>query len=393
MSSGAPSKRNPLKPARAPKPLPAQRSRAALGLAAQAAEGRFALQVCAECGAAQYPPRDACEKCLSATLEWREVSPLGTLVAVTTTRVSGELYFRERAPLRTGIVALDAGPRAVAHLVGACEAGARVRASLKLDASGRAAVVAAPVDETPDAQEMRRFSADPRHRNVLIVDGRASTATALAAAFRAAGAARVLIGVAELWRPPPAVEGEVFALDVTDAKSVETLAELIGDKVDILVNNADHFRPESQDARAIFEVHALGLTRLAAAFGPVMRARTAETGRSSAAFVNVISALALSGSTQFPAYAAAQAAARSLSLALRAESRTSGLRVVDALTGPIDDEWRQSIRPPKVAPAALASAIVAALREGLEEAVVGDVAREIHAKWAEDPRLMRQESP
>ena len=41
-------------------PLPAARSRAALGLAVGAAEGRFMLQVCGDCGAVQYPPRDVC---------------------------------------------------------------------------------------------------------------------------------------------------------------------------------------------------------------------------------------------------------------------------------------------------------------------------------------------
>ena len=46
----------------------------------------------------------------------------------------------------------------------------------------------------------------------------------------------------------------------------------------------------------------------------------------------------------------------------------------------------------KVAPAAIAAAVVAALREGREEVVVGEIAKEIHAKWAEDPRLLRQES-
>ena len=39
---------------------PAARGRVALGLTAAAAEGRFALQVCADCGAVQYPPREAC---------------------------------------------------------------------------------------------------------------------------------------------------------------------------------------------------------------------------------------------------------------------------------------------------------------------------------------------
>ena len=62
------------------------------------------------------------------------------------------------------------------------------------------------------------------------------------------------------------------------------------------------------------------------------------------------------------------------------------------LTGPIDDEWRQTIRPPKVAPTALAAALITALREGREEVVVGEIAREIHAKWAEDPRLSLQET-
>ncbi len=328
-------------------------------------------------------------------LKWRDVAPEGTLLAATTTRASGELYFRERAPTRSGIVALDAGPRVISHLVDTAEPGARVRLTLKLDAAGRAALVAHAAPAT-DPGAVSRFGADPRGRNVLIVDGRASTAPALAKAFRDAGAARVLVGVAERWRGAAPIERdarvEVFALDVTDPKSTQTLGELIGDKVDVLVNNCDHFRPLDADPRRPFEIHALGLMRLAAAFAPVMRARTAETGRSAAAFVNVVSVLALTGSTEYPAYAAAQAAARSLSQALRTESRASGLRVLDALVGALDDEWRQSIRLPKVAPTALAFALVTALREGVEEVVVGEVAKEIYAKWAEDPKLLRQEA-
>ena len=36
---------------------PGARGRVALGLTAAAAEGRFELQVCADCAAVQYPPR------------------------------------------------------------------------------------------------------------------------------------------------------------------------------------------------------------------------------------------------------------------------------------------------------------------------------------------------
>jgi NAD(P)-dependent dehydrogenase (short-subunit alcohol dehydrogenase family)/uncharacterized OB-fold protein len=391
-----PKKRNPLSPLRAPKPLPSARSRAALGLAVGAAEGRFRLQICVDCGAVQYPPRELCVGCLGA-LRWRDVEPRGTLVAQTTTRISSEPWFRERPPWLSGIVELACGPKLVAHLHPDCAAGDAVNLSLKLDPAGRGAVYAAPDEAGEDEQARRAFSADPGDRNVLIVDGRASTAPALARALEEAGAAHIYVGLSERWRPAPSFEGcEIVALDVSDSQSSSDLAALIGDKVDILINNCDHFRAAASDAanaRLAFEIHALGAMRLAAAFGPVLRARTGEAGRSSAAFVTIISALALLGSREHAAYAAAQAALRSINQTLRAESRAYQLRVVDVLTGPIDDEWRQAIRPPKVAPAALAAALVAALRGGLEEVVVGDVAREIHTKWAEDPRLLRQETP
>lgn len=401
-----PKKKNPLVPARAPKPLPAARSRAALGLAVAASEGEFRLQVCQDCGAVQYPPRDVCGNCLSDALKWRAAERYGTLVATTQTRISSERFFRERPAWRTGLVTLDGGVGVIAHLHADCEVGGRVLLDIKLDPAGRGAMFATPERAAPhqeDDPELRAFTSDPKFRNALIVDGRASTAQALAEALLGAGAARVYVGLSEAWRPigprplPKAVE--IVALDPTDAKSVEELADRIGDKVDILVNNSDYFRPagvvDGQDparARLTFETHCLGFLRLAAAFGPVMRARTAETGRSAAAFVNIISAWCLSGSSEYAAYAGSQAALRSLSLGLRAQMRPSGLKVVDVLTGPIEDEWRQSIRPPKVAPAVLAAALVTALREGREEVVVGDIAREIHAKWVENPSLLRQET-
>jgi short-subunit dehydrogenase/uncharacterized OB-fold protein len=398
-----PKKRNPLLPVRAPVPLPAARSRAALGLAVGAAEGRFMLQICSNCGAVQYPPRHVCGGCLSGALKWRDVERGGVVVASTVGRISSELYFRERQPWRTGLVRLDAGPVVVAHLHGDCAVGDRVALDNKLDPAGRGAMFAVPEQSTPhqeDDPELRAFTADPKFRNALIVCGRASTAGPLVEALVGAGASRVFVGVAETWKPFAAPSrGETVPLDTTDPTSVSDLARRFGDKVDILVNNADYFRPggliagsDASISRAAFETNCLGMMRLAAAFGPIMQARAAETGRAAAAFVNIISAWSLSGAPEYGAYAATQAALRSLSHGLRAQLRPSGLKVVDVLTGPIDDEWRQTIRPPKVAPAAIAAAVVAALREGREEVVVGEIAKEIHAKWAEDPRLLRQET-
>ena len=150
-----------------------------------------------------------------------------------------------------------------------------------------------------------------------------------------------------------------------------------------------------QDAvrsRLAFETNCLGMMRLAAAFGPVMQARAAELGRNAAAFVNIMSAWSLSGAPEFAAYTATQAALRSLSHSLRAEMRPSGVKVVDVLASPMDDEWHQNLRPPKITPSGLAKAVIEALRDGREEIVVGEIAKEIHAKWADNPRLLGQET-
>ena len=67
-----PKRKNPLRKTRAPLSPQGVRSRTAHGLTAAAAEGRFALQVCGDCGAVVYPPRDACPSCLSARLPYQE---------------------------------------------------------------------------------------------------------------------------------------------------------------------------------------------------------------------------------------------------------------------------------------------------------------------------------
>ncbi|HKS64794.1 MAG TPA: zinc ribbon domain-containing protein, partial [Xanthobacteraceae bacterium] len=97
-----PKPRNPVRALRAPTLPPAGRSRAALRLTAAAAEGRFELQHCADCGAVQYPPRSACVNCLSHRLEWRETGGAGDLIAATVLHHSNELYYRERVPIRLG---------------------------------------------------------------------------------------------------------------------------------------------------------------------------------------------------------------------------------------------------------------------------------------------------
>jgi short-subunit dehydrogenase len=76
---------------------------------------------------------------------------------------------------------------------------------------------------------------------------------------------------------------------------------------------------------------------------------------------------------------------------LRAALRGDGIRVVHVFAGPLDTEWFQAVPPPKVTPAALAAATVAALAEGLEEVFVGDIAQELRARLEVQPKAVERE--
>ena len=59
--------------------------------------------------------------------------------------------------------------------------------------------------------------------------------------------------------------------------------------------------------------------------------------------------------------------------------------------GPLETDWFQTIPPPKVTPAALANAVVDALKMGLEDVFVGDVAEDIRARLAVNPKAVERE--
>src|SRR5581483_10041813 len=287
-----PKPRNPVRALRRPTRPPGARSRAALRFTAAVAEGRFELQTCDDCGTVRYPPRSACVKCLSARLDWRAVSPEGELISETLLHHSNELYYRERVPLRQGLVRL-AGATLLAHLHGDCPpAPTQVRLRAHLDKSGQAALIALPPQDTPNMADdamVREMTSDPKFRKVLVTDGKSAVGQAIAQQMIDAGADLVWIGIAEPWKQGAGLEKlkgqkqvEIVPLDVTDERSVRDIAGVIGAKVDILVNTAELHRTHgiadrgTETARAEMEVNYLGLMRLAQAFGPAMQARAAE---------------------------------------------------------------------------------------------------------------------
>jgi len=106
-----------------------------------AAAGRFELQKCSQCGAVQYPPRDACHRCLSVELEWTLQSRAGRLLSQTTLFHSHLAQFKERLPMRIGLIQLQCGPVALAHLDTTVAAPADVEVSMQLQ-DGYAVLVA-----------------------------------------------------------------------------------------------------------------------------------------------------------------------------------------------------------------------------------------------------------
>ena len=404
-----PKRKNPVLRTRLPTLPPWGRSRIALGLTAAAASGRFELQQCADCGAVQYPPREACHACLSAHLPWRAQSGAGVLLSETVLHHSNDLFFRERLPWRLGLVQLECGPTVMVHLLDCAPAApARVMVGVRLDRAGQAVMLGFPELETDHMNEdrvLREMTCDPKFRKVLVTDGKTAVGQALVKALAVAGADIIWVGHAEPWKKLPGL-GDLAALpqvtlvplDLTSAKSVGELAGEVAGKVDIVINNAEVHRTHGiatrrgiDAARAEMDINYFGLLRLAQEFGPALKGRGADGPAGAVAWVNLLSIYALSNFPPHGTYSASKAAALSLAQCLRAEMRMAGIRVINVFPGPIDDEWNQLMPPPKLPPASIAQAIVKALRDGVEDVYPGDVAQEWLARWRDNPKVLERE--
>ena len=240
---------------------------------------------------------------------------------------------------------------------------------------------------------------------MLVTDGKTAVGQALVKALAAAGADLIWVGHAEPWKKLPGFaelsalpQVTLVPLDLTSAKSVAELAGEVAGKVDIVINNAEVHRTHGiatrrgvDAARAEMDINYFGLLRLAQEFGPALKGRGADGAASAVAWVNLLSIYALSNFPPHGTYSASKAAALSLAQCLRAEMRPAGIRVVNVFPGPIDDDWNQLLPPPKLAPAAVAHAIVKAMRDGVEDVYPGDVAQEWLARWRDNPKVLERE--
>ena len=139
-----PPKKDPQKRTVLPTSPPSARSRKAIAFSTAVAEGRLALQICAECDHVIYPARELCPKCWSMDLQWQDIPDGGELITETTLRTSANTYFRERMPWRIGTVRLDAGPMVLAHIHGDVGEYERVTMIARTDKSGQGVLMALP---------------------------------------------------------------------------------------------------------------------------------------------------------------------------------------------------------------------------------------------------------
>lgn len=222
-----------------------------------------------------------------------------------------------------------------------------------------------------DDPHIREMGCDPQGRDVFISDGTTAVGQALIAEFLAAGARHLWVGrapdttIGDLRSGPGTVS--IVPLDVRNSDSVRGAVQAIGTTVDIVVNNS-RYQGGTAQAHAEMEFNYFGLLNLTQHF---------ET-RVSAAWVNLLTLDALCSLPSQATFSASMAAAHSLSQALRARLRPSGVRVVNVFAGPVGVD-------------SLSRSVVAGLRDGVEDVFPGDMAQDWLARWLDSPKVLERE--
>jgi hypothetical protein len=110
-----------------------------------AKQGRFLIQRCGDCGAAQHYPRPFCVACWSDRVSWEEASGRGTLYTYSTVYVNDLPPFGDRLPYVAAAVDLDEGPRVMTNIVDADPADLRLGMAVVVDFRPLNEDVTAPV--------------------------------------------------------------------------------------------------------------------------------------------------------------------------------------------------------------------------------------------------------
>jgi NAD(P)-dependent dehydrogenase (short-subunit alcohol dehydrogenase family) len=222
-------------------------------------------------------------------------------------------------------------------------------------------------------------------KRVLITGASRGLGRALVTAFVAAGAKEVLAGA----RKPADLEAlkservTPVQLDVTNDADVNAVAGL--GAIDILVNNAGvagFGNPLTIDFEKIQEelaVNYLGVLRVTRAVAPGMIAR--EDGM----IVNIATAFAKVNLPLVGTYSATKAALLSLGQAFRAYLLDHNVRVITVMPTTIDTDMSRGANVPKLTKEFVAAEILDSIREERHDPAIGDEAKGVFEKLANDP--------
>ncbi|GEN98308.1 oxidoreductase [Novosphingobium sediminis] len=214
-------------------------------------------------------------------------------------------------------------------------------------------------------------------KTILLTGGTDGIGLRLARQLRDKGANLIVTGRTPERIAAAQADGfEVIAADLAGPDGIEAvLAGLAGRDIDVLINNAGmgtahDFREappvEADDERTLWlNVHAP--VRLIGRLMPRLR------GRGEAMIVNVTSGLAIAPSAGAPLYCATKAALRSYTIALRAQLKSTGIHVLEALPPLVDTAMTAGRGSNKLPPEECARQIIAAMESGADEANVGMV--------------------
>lgn len=213
----------------------------------------------------------------------------------------------------------------------------------------------------------------------------------LVRAFLDAGAAEI---IAASRRPMVTSDARVrpHALDVTDGASVAAAAAAFAERIDIMVNcaganaNSRIFLPPTLDGmREEMEVNYFGLLNMVRAFAPAMQRRRQGT------IVNMLSMVSLVNIPRMATYSASKAAAFSLTQAIRAELTPYGIHVCAMLPSATDTAMSAHLNIPKLKPATVADAVIAAIRDGVEDAHAGLIHADVYQALRTDPKSVERQ--
>lgn len=225
----------------------------------------------------------------------------------------------------------------------------------------------------------------------LVTGANRGLGRALAHALTERGAARVYGAV----RDPEATlpdRVELVGLDITHPGDVADAAARCTD-VTILINNAVRAvascrligDPTMTAAREQMETNYFGTLAMCRAFAPVLAAN------GGGALVNVASITSFVNFPELGSFCTTKAALWSLTNGVRAELRPQHTLVTSVHSGFIDTRLATGVALPKHPPATVASAILDAVEDNVEELLIDERTRQMKAALLHDQDLIYPE--